>query len=357
MSKTLGIKELLSAIFLIFLFGADSTRADGYFRLILIDGTVAEGEMIRITPATIEIDPEGPEEFASYNRSVIKDIIYTKQKPVGTPKMDPIPEEKGDSKTSGYLAVKYNIGNRGLPRDTLTTIHDYVLIDGKLYFTGRFEDFMIGLPSGNHTLELYGIDIAYYEPTDFYSLENGGIKPRVWGGENPYSTGKSMNIQVRGDSVTVIAFVKQNRDILFVAAVESRVISRGSLAFRNSFDFKGLSFEQGIIPGKLVFDELPKNHLAHDSLEYRYSYVFNESRWGRFNNTAYLPGSYEIEARTLAWNRWKGKFINESVNLCEVEINSGLITVVKFKSLINRLDCEVTILPAGWFEISIRESQ
>ncbi|UCE66788.1 MAG: hypothetical protein JSU85_01900, partial [Candidatus Zixiibacteriota bacterium] len=62
MQKTFRFKGLFATIFLICLCRADSALAEGYFRLVLIDGTVVEGEMIRVTPATIEINPDGPEE-------------------------------------------------------------------------------------------------------------------------------------------------------------------------------------------------------------------------------------------------------------------------------------------------------
>ncbi len=357
MLKTVGIKNFFITIFLICLCRADIGRTEGYFRLVLIDGTVVEGEMIRVTPATIEIDPYGPETFASYNQSVISDIVYMKQKPGGASNLNFDKENESKTDATGILTVRFNIENAGLPDDEPGLIHDYVMIDGRLYFTGLYADFYIELPPGNHTLELCGINMAYYEPTDFYSLENGGTTPRIWKQDNPFTFGKSMNIDIRRDSAIVITLEKRNRDCLFVSSMDTRVSCQEDFLSKGKSIFKLLSPENGIIPGKLVFEELPKNHLLHDSLEYRYVFVFSESEWARFNDAAYLPGNYVIEARAMAWNRWKDKLISETVSRCEMEIKSGHTTIVKFESLVNRLDYKVIVLPSSWFEISTRESE
>ncbi|UCC78548.1 MAG: hypothetical protein JSW64_09700 [Candidatus Zixiibacteriota bacterium] len=355
MPKTLGIKGLFATVCLICLFMAHSARAEGYFCLVLIDGTVVEGEMIRITPATIEIDPEGPEDFASYNQGVIRDILYTRHKPGAPAKIEPVRDKGEKTVAKGILAVKFNVEKGAKPGDAIGLVRDYVMIDGRLYFTGRFEDFMIELPSGNHTLELCGIDMAYHEPSDFYSLENGGSCPRIWRQDNAFSFGKSMNIHVRRDSATFITLGKQYRDYLFVSMQKSRIINREDLPPNIQATFKRLSVENGIVPGKLVFEELPRNYIFHDSLEYRYAFVFNESEWGRFNDAAYLPGNYAIEARAIAWNTWKDNLISETISRCEAKIESGHTTIVKFELNVNDLFCSFTVLPDSRFEISTRD--
>jgi len=350
LSKVAGIKGAYIPIFLICFWLAEICSAEGYFRLVLADGTVVEGKMLRVTPATIEIDPDGPEEFASYNRSRISEILYMKRKPADAPETETVGE-------TGILAVKYDLENDFMHNDTPGMIHDYIMIDGALYFTGSYRDFCIELPVGNHILELCGMNMACYEPTDFYSLESGGASPRIWRQVNSFTFGKSMNIDVRRDSATVITLERRNRDYLFVSGEGSNVSSVENYSLSGSYTFKRLYPENGIIPGKLFFEELPKNYVFHDSLEYRYAFVFNESERARFNDSAYLPGSYEIEAHAIAWNTWKDKLISETVSRCEMKIKSGHTTIVKFESSVNRLDCKVTILPDSWFEISTRESK
>lgn len=357
MPKTVGFRGVLLTIFLICLFQADIGRAEGYFRLVLVDGTVVEGEMIRVTPATIEINPDGPEEFASYNQSKISDIVYMKQKPGSASNLNSDKQNDSKSNATGILAVRFNSENPALPDDTLGLIHDYIMIDGILYYTGHFKDFQVELPPGKHILELCGVNMAYYEPTDFYSLENGGTTSRIWKQDNPLTSGKSMNIRIRRDSATVITLERRNLDYLFVSSIDSRVSCREDFLSKGKSISKVLFPEKGIIPGKLVFEELPKNYVLHDSLEYRYVSVFSESEWARFNDAAYLPGNFVIEARTIAWNTWKDKLISETVSRCEAKIESGHTTVVKFEISINNLECRVTILPGSWFKISTREAQ
>ena len=357
MSKIYCLKAVFITICLVWLFQADPCLAEGYFRLVLTDGTIVEGEMIRITPATIEINPEGPEEFASYNRSRISDVVYMSSRPEkkAVPKSAPEPELKAAQQ--GILVVRFNFEGDNMSDETPELVHDYVLIDSLLYFAGRFDNFLIELPAGWHSLEFCGDSIAYLEPTYFYHLHDGGNAVRIWRQAEPYIFGKTINIDIRGDKATSITLDRLNENSLFISDKDSRVKSREEMLSDQPDTLKWLRAENGIIPGKLIFEKLPDDFVYHDSLVFRYRVVFNESDWARFNDSAYLPGNYLIEARALAWNNWRNKLTGETVTRCQAEIRSGHTTVVKFDACLDSLDCRVTILPDKWFEISTRESK
>lgn len=343
----------ISLIFLLWAAQIDSCAAEGYFQLILRDGSIVNGEMIRVTPSTIEFDPDGPETFASYNRSEIKEILYKR----GLLSNNSVKKETSDQKINplkkGLLAFKFNLEHKELLSDSSLNAQNYVMIDSALYFTGQFADFYIELPAGRHIVEFSGPQLAYFEPGRSYSFWGNYKTGKVWRQSEPFFYGEEIRVEIEDGKSTLIVVDSRKGDYLFISAEKSKTLEKEKFQADFSSYYKKVNPENKIVPGRLIFDRLPDNLLA-DSLEYRYRMVFNDFQLARFNDYAYLPGKYRIETRVAIWNEKRNKIVRRSMSHCPTEIKSGHTTWVTFFGDRMDLHCSVTIMPKLTFEISNR---
>ena len=349
-----GFKTILTMIAATFLYLTAFCVAEGDFRLVLFDGTVVEGEMIRVTPSTIEIDPEGPKSLMVVNRDQIADIIYTKLKPG---KIDNIPAGIQPSRT-GILAVKYNSKNIETGNKDWRLVFDYIMIDSLLYDAGRFADFMIELSSGWRHIEFCGIKAACYEKGDFYYIENGGSGTAIWKQSgNGFHSSNGMTVDIHPDSITLISFNRVSGDYIIIDDDKSGVLNKSEFTPDRRVEFREICHDDGIIPGGLILGEVPSSYQYHDSLEYRYDVVYDEIKSARFNNRLFLPGVYSIATRVTAYNKWRYAETGEKTNRYDIEIRGGYATTVEFQSFKDRLDCRISISPEKRFEISASEAK
>jgi len=216
-------RTVFSLIFLLWAAQIDFCAAEGYFQLILRDGSIVNGEMIRVTSSAIEIDPDGPETFASYNRSVIKEIVYKRGKLLNN-SVKKAPVQKILPLGKGLLAFKFNLEHKELLSDSSLVAQNYVMIDSALYFTGQFADFCIELPAGRHIVEFSGPYLAYFEPGGYYSFWGNYKSGKVWRQSEPFFYGKEIRAEIETGKSTLIVVDGQKGDYLFISPEKSKIL-------------------------------------------------------------------------------------------------------------------------------------
>ena len=347
------IRTILTTIVILLLCRAAASLAGGYFRLTLTDGTVMEGEMIRVTPSTIEIDPDGPDTLAVVNRGLIADIVYTKFRP-GKTSAGEIEAKRSET---GRLAMRFDCEIVESPEPDRRPVYDYIMIDSLLYNTGRFEDFMIELPTGWNSIRFCGIRTACFELRDFFNIEEGGSGAAIWRGiGDGFHASNIVSVDIRPDSVTLVSYNRRNGIYIMIDDESSGVFGYNEFGGYRGIDFKQLDLSDGIVPGRLVYGRVPGAYQYHDSLEYRYSVIGDELRSGHFGDILYLPGVYTIETRAAAFNKWRYAAVDVKTDRYDIEIRSGRTTRIEFEPKIDSLACKISISPDSSIKISAREA-